>query len=166
MGRGDGRKDSADRLMPPQAAGMSCYSVAEEITPVRADFLVELRGFKPMVIAGAGRPDRIVGPDIVVNRLPQQQKLGALESGDVKSCVTLTWTTPRRNPLSESFRRVRKNFAKDAPGTAGVSSPAPVSAASAARGQASCRTTAASRCWRPRPRRCRHGNRPRCRAGQ
>ena len=69
--------------MPPQAAGMSCYSVAEEITPVRADFLVELRGFKPMVIAGAGRPDRIVGPDIVVNRLPQQQKLGALESGDV-----------------------------------------------------------------------------------
>jgi hypothetical protein len=37
MGRGDGRKDSADRLMPPQAAGMSCYSGAEEITPVRAD---------------------------------------------------------------------------------------------------------------------------------
>jgi hypothetical protein len=28
MGRGDGRKDSADRLMPPQAAGMSGYSVA------------------------------------------------------------------------------------------------------------------------------------------
>jgi hypothetical protein len=24
----------------PQAAGMSCYSVAEEITPVCADFLV------------------------------------------------------------------------------------------------------------------------------
>ena len=49
---------------------------------------------------------------------------------------------------------------------AGVSSPAPVSAASAARGRASCRTTAASRCWRPRPRRYRRGNRPRCRAGQ
>jgi hypothetical protein len=28
MGRGDGRKDPADRLMPPQAAGMSCYSLA------------------------------------------------------------------------------------------------------------------------------------------
>jgi len=27
-GRGDGRKDSADRLMPPQVAGMSGYSVA------------------------------------------------------------------------------------------------------------------------------------------
>jgi hypothetical protein len=26
--------------MPPQAARMSCYSVAEEITPVCADFLV------------------------------------------------------------------------------------------------------------------------------
>jgi hypothetical protein len=26
--------------MRPQAAGMSCYSVAEKITPVRADFLV------------------------------------------------------------------------------------------------------------------------------
>jgi hypothetical protein len=32
MRRGGGRKDSADRLMQPQAAGMSCYSVAEEIT--------------------------------------------------------------------------------------------------------------------------------------
>jgi hypothetical protein len=47
MSRGDGRKDSADRLTPPQAAGMSCYSVAEEIIPGRADFLVELRGFEP-----------------------------------------------------------------------------------------------------------------------
>jgi hypothetical protein len=28
---------------PPQAAGMSCYSVAEEITSICADFLVELR---------------------------------------------------------------------------------------------------------------------------
>jgi hypothetical protein len=34
-------------LLPPQAAGMSCYSVAEEITSVCADFLVELRGFEP-----------------------------------------------------------------------------------------------------------------------
>jgi hypothetical protein len=40
MGRGDSGKDSADRLMPPQAAGMSCYSMAEEITPVCADYLV------------------------------------------------------------------------------------------------------------------------------
>ena len=46
MSRGDGRKDSADQLLPPQAAGMSCYSVAEEITPVCADYLVELRGFE------------------------------------------------------------------------------------------------------------------------
>jgi hypothetical protein len=30
---------------------MSCYSVVEEITPVRADYLVELRGFEPMAIA-------------------------------------------------------------------------------------------------------------------
>ena len=48
----------------------------------------------------------------------------------------------------------------------GVSSPAPVSEASAARGRASCRTTPASRCWRPRPRRYRHGSRPRCRSGR
>src|ERR1700734_2128045 len=39
-------KDPADRLLPPQAAGMSCYSVAEEIMPGRADFLVEQRGFE------------------------------------------------------------------------------------------------------------------------
>ena len=36
--------------MLPQAAGMSCYSVAEEITSICADFLVERRGFKLMVI--------------------------------------------------------------------------------------------------------------------
>jgi hypothetical protein len=41
--------------MPPQAAGMSCYSVAEEITSICADYLVELRGFEPMAIAGAVR---------------------------------------------------------------------------------------------------------------
>ena len=55
MGRGDGRKDSADRLMPPQAAGMSCYSVAEEIMPGRPDFLVELRGFEPLTSAMRSR---------------------------------------------------------------------------------------------------------------
>ena len=32
------RVDPADRLLPPQAAGMSCYSVAEAIMPGRADF--------------------------------------------------------------------------------------------------------------------------------
>jgi hypothetical protein len=37
--------------MQPQAAGMSCYSVEEEITPVRADYLVELRGFEPLTSA-------------------------------------------------------------------------------------------------------------------
>jgi hypothetical protein len=53
MSRGDGRKDPAHPLLPPQAAGMSCYSVAEEIMPGRADYLVEQRGFEPMAIAGA-----------------------------------------------------------------------------------------------------------------
>ena len=43
MSRGDGRKDPADRLVPPQAAGMSCYSVAEEIMPGRADYLAVRR---------------------------------------------------------------------------------------------------------------------------
>jgi hypothetical protein len=42
--------------MPPQAAGMSCYSAAEEIMPGRADFLVERRGFEMMAIAALGRP--------------------------------------------------------------------------------------------------------------
>jgi len=55
MGHADGRKDSTDRLMPPQAAGMSCYSVAEEITSICADYLVELRGFEPMANAGTVR---------------------------------------------------------------------------------------------------------------
>jgi hypothetical protein len=56
MGRGDRRKASADRLTPPQASGMSRYSVGDEITPVCADFLVEQRGFEPMAIAGALTP--------------------------------------------------------------------------------------------------------------
>jgi hypothetical protein len=30
---------------------MSCYPVAEKITPVRADFLVERRGFEPATSA-------------------------------------------------------------------------------------------------------------------
>ncbi len=33
---------------------MSCYSLAEKITPVRADFLVELRGFEPLTSALRG----------------------------------------------------------------------------------------------------------------
>jgi hypothetical protein len=37
--------------MPPQAAGISYYSVAEEIAPILADFLVERRGFELMAIA-------------------------------------------------------------------------------------------------------------------
>jgi hypothetical protein len=37
--------------MPPQAAGMSCYLVAKEITPVCEVFLVELRGFEPLTSA-------------------------------------------------------------------------------------------------------------------
>ena len=58
MSRGDGRKDSADRLLPPQAAGMSCYSVAEEITSICADFLVAdavLRNRSPTVEFPANR---------------------------------------------------------------------------------------------------------------
>jgi hypothetical protein len=34
---------------------MSCYSVAEEITSIRADYLVELRGFEPLTF-GVGAP--------------------------------------------------------------------------------------------------------------
>jgi hypothetical protein len=37
--------------MPPQAAGLSCYSTDEEITSICADFLVGRRGFEPMAIA-------------------------------------------------------------------------------------------------------------------
>src|SRR5271166_1231027 len=51
MSRGDGRKDSADRLLPPQAAGMSCSSVAAEIMPGRADCLVGDAGIELMTIA-------------------------------------------------------------------------------------------------------------------
>ena len=50
MSQGDGRKGSADRLMPPQAAEMSRYFWPWEIKSVCADFLVERRGFKLMVI--------------------------------------------------------------------------------------------------------------------
>jgi hypothetical protein len=34
---------------------MSCYPVANKITSICADFLVELRGFEPMAIAGAAK---------------------------------------------------------------------------------------------------------------
>jgi hypothetical protein len=37
--------------MSLQAEGMSCYSATEEIMPVREDFLVELRGFEPVISA-------------------------------------------------------------------------------------------------------------------
>ena len=41
MSRRDGRKDfSRPTAATPQAAEMSCYSVAEEITSICADFLV------------------------------------------------------------------------------------------------------------------------------
>jgi hypothetical protein len=39
--------ERADRLTRRQATGMSYYSGTAEITPVRADFLVERRGFEP-----------------------------------------------------------------------------------------------------------------------
>jgi hypothetical protein len=51
MSRRDRGIDLADRLLRPQAAGMSCYSADLEITSICADFLVELRGFEPMAIA-------------------------------------------------------------------------------------------------------------------
>ena len=51
MSRGDGRNDPADRPPPPQAAGMSCYPMAQEIMPARPDYLVELRGFEPQTSA-------------------------------------------------------------------------------------------------------------------
>jgi hypothetical protein len=37
-------------LAPPED-GMSCYSWAEEIMPGRPDYLVELRGFEPVISA-------------------------------------------------------------------------------------------------------------------
>jgi site-specific DNA recombinase len=48
VNRTDGGVDLADRLLPPQAAGMSCCSAGLEITSICADFLVELRGFEPL----------------------------------------------------------------------------------------------------------------------
>ena len=43
---------------------------------------------------GIDEAHRIVGPDIIINRLRQQQKLVAFESGDVKVMRDLTWPTP------------------------------------------------------------------------
>jgi MFS family permease len=37
----------ASKTIPPQAAGMSRYSAAEEITSICADFLADQRGFEP-----------------------------------------------------------------------------------------------------------------------
>jgi hypothetical protein len=50
LARSDVALDLADRLLPPQPAGMSRYPADEEVTSVCADFLVERRGFKLMVI--------------------------------------------------------------------------------------------------------------------
>jgi hypothetical protein len=55
MSRRDGGIDLSDRLPSPQVAGMSCYSADEEITPICADFLVELRGSGPLT-SGVERP--------------------------------------------------------------------------------------------------------------
>jgi hypothetical protein len=68
MSRTDGGIDLADRLMPPQAAGMSRYPVAEEIMPGRADFVVERRGFEPMA-PGAPFGSRL-GPRTSFNAAP------------------------------------------------------------------------------------------------
>ena len=56
MSRGDGRNDPADRPPPPQAAEISCYSVAEEIMSICVDFLVELRGSGTSDPRAAGHP--------------------------------------------------------------------------------------------------------------
>ena len=69
MSRGDGRNDPADRLPSPQAAGMSCYSVAEEITSICADFLVELRGFEPLISAAQAAAHRRAAPRPVLQGL-------------------------------------------------------------------------------------------------
>jgi len=55
MSRRDGGMDMADRLLPTQAAEMSCYSADWEITSICADFLVELRGFEPLTSAMRSR---------------------------------------------------------------------------------------------------------------
>jgi hypothetical protein len=47
--------------MPPQAAGMTCYSATDEITPGHADYLVELRGFEPLTSAVEARGDDTAG---------------------------------------------------------------------------------------------------------
>jgi hypothetical protein len=51
MSRRDRGIDLADRLLRPQAAGMSCYSADLEITSICADFVVELRGLEPLTSA-------------------------------------------------------------------------------------------------------------------
>jgi hypothetical protein len=53
MSRRDAGVQLADRLPTPQAAEISCYSAAQEITSICADFLVERRGFELMAIAAS-----------------------------------------------------------------------------------------------------------------
>ena len=109
MSCGDGRNDPADRLPPPQAAGMSCYSVAEEISSICADFLVERRGFEPMAIA-VSRP-RIAGfrqrvskemrgrPDPGRRRSLNATATVARRCVDDCHARRSNWRSPRRSPL-------------------------------------------------------------------
>jgi hypothetical protein len=90
MSRGDGRNDPADGLPPPQAAGMSCYSVAEEITSICADFLVELRGFEPLTSAVLA-PTRWTAPP-----LASTQVFGPNAQIAVRSSTT--WRTAQIDP--------------------------------------------------------------------
>jgi hypothetical protein len=104
MSREDGRNDSADRPMPPQAAGMSCYSVAQEITSICADFLVELRGFEPMAIARVGI--RQVGnfmPAPIYRRSSLQPGEGGSREADLA-----TNHGYRRRPIIRQAQRPRR----------------------------------------------------------
>ncbi len=64
------RATRSERTAGFDAAGMSCYSVAEEIMPGHADFLVERRGFEPHA------SDRCIrGHEAFFHRLPPPECL-------------------------------------------------------------------------------------------
>ena len=63
---------------------------------------------------GVDEPNGIVGDDIIVDRLWQQQKLRTFESGNVNSCQILARRRPRRNPISATFHTVCLRYARRA----------------------------------------------------
>jgi hypothetical protein len=133
MSHGDGGIDLADRLRPLQVAEMSRYSVAEEITSICADFLVERRGFELRTSIRCARP---LSGNLLTSRRPM---------------TSSNFTGGKSPPLWWTRESARVRPSQGDIATPPLAAPPALVASDAAAGN--CRRDAASR-------RCSASNRP------